>query len=75
LLVPTLLGLSIITFSLIHLVPGDPASVMLGERATPEAVAALRADLGLDRPIHEQYGRFLSGLLSGDLGRSLKTRE
>ena len=75
LLVPTLLGLSILTFSLVHLVPGDPAAVMLGERATPEALTALRAELGLDRPLHEQYGRFLSGLLAGDLGRSLKTRE
>ncbi len=75
LLVPTLLGLSILTFSLVHLVPGDPAAVMLGERATPEALTALRAELGLDRPLHEQYGRFLGGLLAGDLGRSLKTRE
>ena len=75
LLVPTLLGLSILTFSLIHLVPGDPAAVMLGERASPEAVARLRGELGLDRPLHEQYGRFLGGLLAGDLGRSLKTRE
>jgi len=75
LLVPTLLGLSILTFSLVHLVPGDPAAVMLGERATPEALTALRAELGLDRPLYEQYGRYLSGLLAGDLGRSLKTRE
>jgi len=75
LLVPTLLGLSILTFALIHLVPGDPAQVMLGERATPEAVERLRGELGLDRPLHEQYGLFLGGLLAGDLGRSLKTRE
>jgi ABC-type dipeptide/oligopeptide/nickel transport system permease component len=75
LLVPTLLGMSILTFSLIHLVPGDPAQVMLGERATPQAIANLRAELGLDRPLYVQYGRFLGGLLTGDLGRSLKTRE
>jgi ABC-type dipeptide/oligopeptide/nickel transport system permease component len=75
LLVPTLLGMSILTFSLIHLVPGDPAQVMLGERATPEAIANLRKELGLDRPLYVQYGRFLGGLLTGDLGRSLKTRE
>ncbi len=75
LLVPTLLGMSMLTFLLIHLVPGDPAAVMLGERATPEAVAALRSELGLDQPVWVQYGRFLGGLLSGDLGRSLKTRE
>jgi peptide/nickel transport system permease protein len=75
LLVPTLLGMSLLTFSLIHLVPGDPAQVMLGERATPEAIAALRSELGLDRPLYVQYGRFLAGLATGDLGRSLKTRE
>jgi len=75
LLVPTLLGMSLLTFSLIHLVPGDPATVMLGERATPAAVAALRKDLGLDRPLWVQYGRFLHGLVTLDLGRSLKTRE
>jgi len=75
LLVPTLLGMSILAFSLIHLVPGDPAAVMLGERATPAAIANLRAELGLDRPLYEQYGHFLGGLLTGDLGRSLKTRE
>ena len=75
LLVPTLLGMSILTFSLIHLVPGDPAQVMLGERATPAAVAELRSELGLDRSVWVQYGRFLGGLLRGDLGRSLKTRE
>ncbi|MGH7725758.1 MAG: ABC transporter permease [Candidatus Eiseniibacteriota bacterium] len=75
LLVPTLLGMSILAFLLIHLVPGDPAAVMLGERATPEAVAALRTELGLDQPIYVQYGRFLGGLLTGNLGRSLKTRE
>ena len=75
LLVPTLLGMSILTFSLIHLVPGDPAQVMLGERATPQAIENLRAELGLDRPLYVQYGRFLGGLLAGDLGRSLKTRE
>ncbi|MEO6463173.1 MAG: ABC transporter permease [Candidatus Eisenbacteria bacterium] len=75
LLIPTLLGLSVLTFLLIHLVPGDPAAVMLGERASPEAVARLRGELGLDRPLHEQYGLFLGGLLAGDLGRSLKTRE
>ena len=75
LLVPTLLGMSILTFSLIHLVPGDPAQVMLGERATPQAIENLRRELGLDRPLYVQYGRFLGGLLTGDLGRSLKTRE
>ncbi len=75
LLVPTLLALSIAVFLLIHLVPGDPAQVMLGERATPAALATLRAELGLGDPLWRQYGRFLTGLLHGDLGRSLKTHE
>ncbi len=75
LLVPTLLGMSILAFSLIHLVPGDPAQVMLGERATAEAIVNLRKELGLDQPVYVQYGKFLGGLLTGDLGRSLKTRE
>jgi peptide/nickel transport system permease protein len=75
LLVPTLLAISIAVFLLIHLIPGDPAQVMLGERATPAALAALRAELGLGDPLWVQYGRFLTGLLRGDLGRSLKTHE
>jgi peptide/nickel transport system permease protein len=75
LLVPTLLAISVAVFLLIHLIPGDPAQVMLGERATPAALAALRAELGLGDPLWVQYGRFLGGLLRGDLGRSLKTHE
>jgi peptide/nickel transport system permease protein len=75
LLVPTLLGVSVLAFSLIHLVPGDPAAVMLGERANARAVAELRHELGLDRPLPVQYWRFLTSALQGDLGRSIKTRE
>jgi peptide/nickel transport system permease protein len=61
LLVPTLLGMSILTFSLIHLVPGDPAQVMLGERATPQAIHNLRG--ARPRPAAvRQYGRYLGGL-------------
>ena len=55
LLVPVVLFVSFITFMLIHLVPGDPARVQLGEDSTPEALAALRQELGLDRPLYEQY--------------------
>lgn len=75
LLVPTLLGVSVLAFSLIHLVPGDPAAVMLGERANARAVAELRHEMGLDRPLPVQYWLFLTSALRGDLGRSIKTRE
>ncbi len=75
LLFPTLLAISFAVFLMIHLVPGDPAQVMLGERATPEALASLRTELGLNDPWPVQYGRFLGGLVRGDLGRSIKTHE
>jgi peptide/nickel transport system permease protein len=69
--VPVLLGVSVLVFSFIHLIPGDPAITMLGERATPEKVAEVRQRLGLDRPIHEQYVIYLGKLLRGDLGVSI----
>ena len=73
--VPVLLGVATLVFSLIHMIPGDPAQAMLGEAASPADVAALRAKLGLDRPLLEQYGVFLAGLARGDLGTSLRTGE
>ena len=73
--VPVLLGVATLVFSLIHLIPGDPAQAMLGEAASPADVDALRAKLGLDRPLLEQYGAFLGGLVRGDLGTSLRTGE
>lgn len=69
--IPVLLGVSILVFSFIHLIPGDPALTMLGERATPEKVAEVRRQLGLDQPIHEQYLIYLGKLLRGDLGISI----
>ncbi len=75
LLIPTLLGISVVVFLMIHLVPGDPAQVMLGERASAESLAELRAELGLDKPFYVQFGRFFFGLIQGDLGRSIKTHE
>ncbi len=69
---PVLLGVATLVFSLIHLVPGDPALSMLGDGATPAEVAELRARLGLDRPLLVQYGAFLEGLSRGDLGESLR---
>jgi peptide/nickel transport system permease protein len=61
----------VVAFLLLHLAPGDPAELMLGENATPEQVAQLRTRLGLDRPWPEQYARYLGRLVRGDLGQSL----
>jgi peptide/nickel transport system permease protein len=73
LLLPTLLGLSLLTFGLLRLLPGDPAQVMLGEHATAEQVNQFRARIGLDQPLPVQYLRYLGSLVQGDWGRSLKT--
>jgi len=71
--IPVLLGVATLVFSLIHLIPGDPAQAMLGEAAPQADVEELRHRLGLDRPLLEQYGAFLKGLTKGDLGISLRT--
>lgn len=73
LLVPTLFGVITMVFIMIALSPGDPARVMLGERATKESIEKLRVDLGLDKPLHIQYGRYLKRIVKLDLGRSIKT--
>jgi peptide/nickel transport system permease protein len=72
--IPILLLVSIMVFSLLQLIPGDPATVILGQEATPEAKAALRRELGLDRPIVMQYFSWLGKVVQGDLGRSLVDR-
>lgn len=69
-LVLTLLAASLIVFTVMEVLPGDPAAVMLGVGAQADTLAALRAELGLDRPVAERYLRWLGGLLTGDLGRS-----
>ena len=69
--IPVLFGLSIILFCFIHLLPGDPAAAILGQHATPERVAAMREYMGLDDPLWQQYLRYLSNLLHGDLGTSV----
>ena len=71
----TLLGVSIIVFLMVRLLPGDPAQVLAGLLATEEDVARLRADLGLNKPLHIQYGVFLERLLHGNLGRSARTSQ
>jgi peptide/nickel transport system permease protein len=70
-LVPILLGVSIAAFLLIHLLPGDPATVYLGERATPEAVARIQHEWGLDRPLVVQYGIYMWHAVRGNFGESL----
>lgn len=65
-----LVGVSFVTFVLLYILPADPARQLAGRSATPETVEAIRAQLGLDRPFHVQYARYLGNLLQGDLGRS-----
>lgn len=72
-LVPVLLGISLIVFLLVHLVPGDVVSILLGPTTSPEAREALRKLFGLDEPLQVQYVRWLGGVLHGDLGTSLRT--
>ncbi len=74
LLVPILLGLSILLFLWIRALPGGPAESLLGERATPEAIEQIERVYGLNKPIHEQYLKYLQNLVSGDLGTSISSR-
>lgn len=69
------LGVSFVVFLIIHLVPGEPARVILGVQANAEDIAAINKRLGLDRPFFEQYGSWLWGILNGDFGQSLITRQ
>lgn len=71
----TLFAVSIVSFLLVALLPGDIASIILGDAATPERVAALRQQLGLDQPLHTRYFQWLGNVLSGDLGRSVHSGE
>lgn len=70
LLLPVLLGVTLIVFLMMALLPGDPALAILGPYATPENTAAIRADMGLDKPLPQQYLIWLGNVLAGDLGRS-----
>ena len=74
-LVPVLLAVTLLTFLISSLLPGDLAYTILGDQATPENVAALRAKMGLDLPIYERFLHWLWGVLQGDLGRSFRTGE
>jgi peptide/nickel transport system permease protein len=72
-LVPVLIGVSVIVFLFLHLIPGDSASAMLGEHATPDALVRLRQAYGLDQPWPTQYALFMGHILQGDLGRSIRS--
>jgi peptide/nickel transport system permease protein len=71
--IPILLGVSLLVFLMLHSAGGDPAQTILGARADPESIAALRHELGLDRPLLVQYVAFLSGAVRGDFGRSYRS--
>jgi len=74
-LVPVLLGITILTFAMTHLVPGDPVAIMLGTQASGDDVERIRDQMGLDRPLIIQYFDFLWNALQGDLGTSIRSRQ
>lgn len=74
LLVPTLLGVLAVTFALLYLAPGDPVAGIVGERADSATIARVRAELQLDDPVPVRFGRYVAGVVQGDLGRSYITR-
>ncbi len=76
LVIPTFIGITLLAFAMIRLVPGDPIELLVGERGLdPARHAALRAELGLDKPLLEQYAIYMSGVLRGDLGKSIVTKQ
>jgi glutathione transport system permease protein len=73
-LIPTLLIVGLLVFMLVHLLPGDPARLAAGPDANPETVQLVRKDLGLDLPLPQQFVRFVTGAVTGDFGRSIRTK-
>ena len=73
-LLPTLLIVGLLVFLFVHLLPGDPARLAAGPDATPETVELVRKDLGLDRPLPQQFVRFVAGVVHWDFGKSLRTK-
>ena len=71
-MVPVLFGISVIVFAMLHLAPGDPAEALLGPTRTEETLRRARQELGLDQPIHVQYGRWVADAVRGDLGTSIR---
>jgi len=75
LVIPTFIGITLLTFAFVHMIPGDPVMIMVGERGiSPERHAQLMAQLGLDQPLWQQYLSYIKGVMHGDLGISLKSR-
>src|SRR5918911_772668 len=75
LMIFVLLGVTVVIFGMVHFLPGDPATILLGDRATTQNIAALRDQLGLNRPLPEQYWLFISGMARGEMGTSLAFRQ
>ncbi len=73
-LIPVLFGVTLVAFSLLHLVPGDPAEILAGQEATKEVIDRIRAEYGLDKPLAIQYLRFVGNTVRGDLGISIQSR-
>lgn len=75
LVIPTFIGITLLTFAFVHMIPGDPVTIMAGERGiSAERHAQVMAEMGLDKPLYQQYFRYVNGVLHGDLGISLKSR-
>ncbi|WP_350306498.1 dipeptide ABC transporter permease DppB [Photorhabdus viridis] len=75
LVIPTFIGITLLTFAFVHMIPGDPVTIMAGERGiSAERHAQLMAEMGLDKPLWQQYFHYVNGVLHGDLGISLKSR-
>ncbi|MGB8666915.1 MAG: dipeptide ABC transporter permease DppB [Serratia inhibens] len=75
LVIPTFIGITLLTFAFVHMIPGDPVTIMAGERGiSAERHAQLMAEMGLDKPLYQQYFTYVSNVLHGDLGTSLKSR-
>ena len=73
--IPTLFGVSLIVFMMVHLSPGDPALALLGDHANKESVEKLREDMGLNKSLLTQYGIFASKAVQGDFGKSFKSKQ
>src|SRR6266566_8119049 len=75
LMVFVLFGVTVVVFGMVHFLPGDPAAILLGDRGTVQNIANLREQLGLNRPLPEQYWLFVSGLVRGQMGTSLTFKQ
>ena len=74
LMIPVLIGVTLLVYMILHFAPGDPAKVILGEQATPEQIEELREQLGLNDPVLVQYANYIINLVQGDMGMSYKTK-